>query len=338
MFRRKPPHPPVDPTADFWAWWSIAAERFEAAIESGDYGTLTGEMSERVHAIDDGLEWEFSKGDTSMHILCVTSAGNPELRAVATRWRLSAPPPSTTWEYRSVRSADPAALTSRVDYGGHIAALGDTRFRIHVDDDRQEVDLVVFHPVFAAMTDSARGQLMFLIVDWMLGEEGVERWVGAIEWTLTEPDEALPADALVEITDSLASRHSEPEWVLMRGTSPDAAPVMVTAMRPLKPVDYPLLDLHCAIRHSFESQTDEGFPQQAALDQLREFEHALEGVSPEYTRLAALVTSAGVRTFHIYCDSQSPARSEIDTWLGTANRVEVEWSMDPAWDAVRSFR
>jgi hypothetical protein len=53
--------------------------------------------------------------------------------------------------------------------------VAELRFGLHVDDGRDVIGTVVFHPAFAQMPPGARGQVGFLALDWALGEDGVTR-------------------------------------------------------------------------------------------------------------------------------------------------------------------
>src|SRR5688572_19683652 len=107
-----------DPIGDFWAWWAGARPKVEAAIAAREVGGLVDEFSTHVVAIHPDLEWELSKGQVAEHVLVVTSAGNPELRSLAERWRLAGPEPDATFEYASARAPDPGALDKRLVFDG----------------------------------------------------------------------------------------------------------------------------------------------------------------------------------------------------------------------------
>jgi hypothetical protein len=61
MFRRRRAKDPSSATSDFWRWWTSARQRIASAIESGNAASLAGEISGRVAAIHEDLQWELAK-------------------------------------------------------------------------------------------------------------------------------------------------------------------------------------------------------------------------------------------------------------------------------------
>lgn len=339
MFGRKK-HVAVDPVAAFWSWWTTGRERVEQAIATGDYGTLTGEVSALVAAIDPGLEWEFSKGRHARHLLCVTPAGKAELRARTERWRLAGPPPDAMWEYAGARQPDPDVLGNVLNFGGVDVALAQLRFGVELDEERQLAHVVVHHPAFASMPEQAQHQVAFLSLDWMLGEDGVERWIGGVEVSIASPPSSIEAGALAGVIAALQQRHPEPTWALMQGQAPDGGPIIATMRRPLKAVEFPLFDLGGSIELEFAERSAEGFPAGGALDQLRAFEDGLlAGTSEQVLLVAGHATRAGTRTIYVYCDSQGPGPTIVaefvaDYWPS----ARVTWRLDPAWETIRPYQ
>jgi hypothetical protein len=329
--------PSSNPVGEFWAWWETAASRFDAAFSDGQLGSLVDEMNHHVHSINDGLEWEFGAGTLAKHALCVTAAGNSTLRSTAERWRLAAPQATQTWEYRSARSPDINVVGSTVAICGQDVAIDETRFAINADEERQVVDVIVHNPAFANMSEDAQLQLTFLVVDWLLGEDSVERWVGTIEPSVVNPSDSLPIDSLSEVVANLAQRHSEPTYAILQGTDSSGHPILVTTRRPLKRVEYPLFDLHGAIDHPYAEQTSVGLPGPSALDQVRKFEAHMQEFLGDRAILAAVVTVNGHRTFHIYCDSESDTSASVDHWLKSFPQVRVTWAIDHSWEATEAF-
>jgi len=56
-----------------------------------------------------------------------------------------------------------------------------------LDEHRLSYDVVVHHPEFVQMQESQRQQFVFLVLDWALGEDDVERWVGGVEAAVDAP-------------------------------------------------------------------------------------------------------------------------------------------------------
>lgn len=223
----------------FWRWWvSEGRPLADQAIQGDGLGNFADEISAQVTRIHPDMEWETAAGRTAQHALIITSGGISDRRSLAERCFRAAPPADATWEYHPARQPDPEALRSRLDLGGSELDLSLTRVGLTLDAERQKADVSVFHPGFATIPEQARGQATFLLLDWLLGEDGVERWLGAIEAVTVCPADALPAEALPETVLALAARTGDDQWALLEGQR-DGKSVLVSAMRPMKWIDNP---------------------------------------------------------------------------------------------------
>ncbi len=329
----------LSPIAEFWLWWLKTGERaFSKAIATGQYGNLPNEISAKVRAIHPELEWETSKGVSSQHSLGVTAAGVAELRPLAERWLRAGPPASSTWEYSAARRRDPEVLSSVLEFAGVTVDLGLARFGIRIDTERQLIDVSVFHPAFLSLGDSSARQVTYLLLDWLLGEDDVERWIGGIETVLSEPKDAVPPDALLSEVVALAKRPVAPSWILAESTTSAGNRLLVTALRPLRWIDHPLLDLHTEIRLPFPYPREDGLPTSEALEMLREYEDGVARALGDRGLLVAIETFEGQRVFHLYSDSEDQnARDILDRFGGDDGATKTH-TFDPSWKLVRPFR
>jgi hypothetical protein len=327
------------PIEAFWKWW-VAAGRAsaEAGIAGGGFGGFINEITERAKRIHPDLAWELSPGRHADHALVVTAAGVAALRRVAERWYQQAPVADATWEYHPARQADPAALANMLEFEGQKVNLKDLTFDLTIDNDRDVIDVVVIHPVFEKMSAEACGSLGFLVLDWALGEDGVTRWIRGFQTSAGASSTGIPAEGLIETVEALAGRAGsagEPRWRLMAWEH-DGVVVMATAAVPAKWVDHPLLDRHITITLPFADQNSAGLPGPDALDQLRGLEDDLTVRLPPTALLVAHETTRGVRTLHLYGDSDDPhlddiVRSATSGWPGGT----ISSSQDPGWHAIR---
>ncbi|MBO0870199.1 MAG: DUF695 domain-containing protein [Micromonosporaceae bacterium] len=325
--------------AGFWHWWPGARGRIEAAINSGEWGDLPDEVGNRIAAIHPDLQWEFTRGGTASHALIVTAAGVPELRAAAARWHAAAPAADRTWEYHRTRQPDPAFRTVMLNLAGHEIRLQDTRFAFLLDPDRCEIDVVCHHPVFAEAPEEVQRQVPFLVLDWLLGEEAVELWIGGVAPQRTLPDDALPPQALAEQVAQLAAEYAKPVWALVTARDREGYPMLATIVRPLKSARWPRFDTHLAICLPYQ-QNSTGLPTDDALRELRAFEDRLTATLGSDGELVAHESHRGRRTLHVYADDESAIPQLVQraaaTWPGRNATVSRE--RDPAFTAVAHLR
>ena len=325
------------PIEAFWNWWlANGRASAEAGIAGGGFGGFINEITERAKRIHPELSWELARGRHAEHALIVTAAGVPALRREAERWYQQAPVVDAVWEYHPARQADPEALANMLEFEGRKVKLKDLAFDLKIDNDRDVIDVVVIHPVFGTMSAQACGSLGFLVLDWALGEDGVTRWIRGFETSGTTSSTGIPADGLIETVEALAARAGQSRWTL-RAWERDGAVVMAMVAVPAKWVDHPLLDQHIAVTLPFADQSViNGLPGPDALDQLRALEDDLTARLLPTALLVAHETSGGIRTLHLYGDSDDPhlldiARSITSGWPGGA----VSSSPDPGWRAIR---
>jgi len=324
------------PVEDFWGWWASAGRAAaEAGIGGAGFEGFTGEMTTRVQAMHPDLAWELAPGERAEHALVVTAAGVPALRRLAERWYQHAPAAGAVWEYHPARQASPSSLGAVLELGGQMLRLAELTFDLHVDNDRDLINTVVFHPLFATMPSDARYQVGFLALDWALGEDGVTRWVGGVDTTDTRPSAGVAADGLIETVEALAGRAGWPRWVLLHGER-EGAVIHASLCVPAKWVDHPLMDLHLTVALPFAGQTPQGLPGPSSLDLLRALEDELTDRLEPRALLVAHETTCGVRTLHLYADSDAPdlpeqVRDAVAGWPGAS----VNSNLDAGWRAIR---
>lgn len=312
--------------SEFWAWWRDARAGVAAAFDSGDTDTpLTRELLERGAQL--GLDIECCPGRRARHAVCASCNGEAALRKTAYKWWQHAPATDEAFEYHPARIADPGALDAELELGGTVLALRDLRIAFERDEDRAELDVVVWHPALAGLDGGAGATVTFLALDWLLGEEDVERWIGRVETADEVPPGALAPDALVAAVGELRATAPDEHWAMMEGAGPGGTHVLVAAARPLKPVDHPLLDTLVEVTIPFDAD---------AVDDAIEFEDALCEAAGGGGFLAAHVTESGERRFLMYCDADGDVAQRVRSFA--TGQAEVDVSHDPGWDAVQPFR
>jgi Family of unknown function (DUF695) len=325
--------------AAFWQWWTSAAEGVTRDLDSGGVDHLPGLVAPRVAAVHRNLEWEFVPGRSARHALVVSSGGEPELRSVTERWRRAGPPDDETWEFRPARQADPAGLRATIMIAERAVDLSPTLIQAHADDRRCLLDVGVFHPSLPDLPESARGQLVFLVLDWALGEDDVERWIGDVHPLPAPPLDAIPAAMLYAVVDQLRERWTGDRWALIEGEH-GGTRLLASVRHPLHRVDYPLLDEHVGVRLTYEDITASGMPGENGMDDLRSFEEMLVSRLGSSAELVAHETTSGERVLHLYGDVTNSVVPLIEAVLPgyQGGRASVTSWHDPAWRAVDHLR
>lgn len=325
--------------AAFWEWWPAVRPRIEAAIAGGEWQDLHPTLAERVTAIHTDLQWEVAKGHRARHALIVSPGGHADLRAYAVRWLDAAPAADDVFEYHAARQPDPDGVsgsTMRIEDAD--LALADLRYGFVVDPDRDQADVTVYHPAFPDLPESVRGQVSFLSLDWLLGEDGVERWIGRVEHGGAPPADAQPGAQLRAAVERLAAEEKEDVWALMSGET-DGWPILACAQQPLVPVRFPRFDTHLAVTLPYAATNDGGLPVETSLKALRHTEDAVTELLHEAGAgtLLAHETSRGERTLHYYVDSTAGVAGRVRDLIGdwAEGRPGVRETYDPGLRNVR---
>jgi hypothetical protein len=322
----------------FWPWWAGARDAVASGIEGGGIpDALVSELSARVAAVHPDLEWELTPGTSSRHTLVVSAAGVAELRPAAYRWLLGAPPPDEVWEYADARSA------SWDDDGGMVFAdvevpLGQTTVTV-TPGHLGRLDVTLHHPAFAALGDH-RQQVKYLLLDWLVGEDAVEQWIGAIEADDALRRGARPACELPDLLAAHVAEQPEDGWALLSGGSPEQ-PVIASVRSPQPRFKDLLREHHLAVRVPYVTANPGGLPVEGSLDALRALEEVLEPVV-ERTQgvLVGHETAACERLFHVYCRAPEVLEEALQPTLRAwpEGRVAVHAVHDPGWQAVAHLR
>lgn len=323
----------------FWRWWSVAgAGLITAAVMTGVYGDLPEVIGAMVMAIHPELRWETGPGARSRHRLCVSGGGDARLRVLAERWRRAAPPPTETWEFAAARQAQPDMPDTTLEGLEHPVDLGLARIAVDWDERRALAELTVFHPAFPKMGTTECRHAACLLVDWLLGEDDVQRWVGAINVSRSDPRDSQPATIVTEFIREVAARNPEPRWTMREARTSSRQRVIVCTLRPLRWVDHPLLDLHTAVRISYRRSVGDGLPDGEALMGLLHLERELESAVGARGMLVSSETSNGLRVLHYYSDSEDQnGRDGFDRFARSRGDVRVDHAYDPGWARVRKF-
>lgn len=197
--------------ADFWSWWANGGHDQAAALFDStertpqDLDAFGKAVSRKIDPL--GLAFETGPGRVARHVLVLTAAGDPDLRDLAQRWLAAAPAPDDAFEYAAYRQAVPDPSGTTLRYGDTDVDLASMTVVPQVDG--RVVHVSVGHPAFADAPDEVRGQVTFLFLDALLGEEAVEEGIGAVTWTAHPTPGAVPMLGLPAIV--AAARAGLPE-------------------------------------------------------------------------------------------------------------------------------
>lgn len=324
---------------EFWKFWATVKDEIARGFSEGGLSEpLIAAIGEQVNRIDPALDWEFGPGRESQHHLCLSAKGDPVLRVVAERWRHLAPEADATWEYYASRQPHPAGgLNLEID--GHVVALDEIVVGVELDDAREVLHVTLHHPLFAEIADDElRFRIGFIGLDTLLGEDDVERWIGAIDASESAPENGIPLPALRDAVRALAEQATGDKWVILQGEI-EGQPIFVSKNAALKRINHLLHDTHVEIDIPLLSPTEAGLTTAEEAEQLDAMEDALFTALGEDAVYVARETFGGRRRMHLHVMEAGPAASSIERWRSrnAEREIGVQVAMDPRWEILERW-
>lgn len=320
---------------DFWTWWADARDHILEHIHDGHGADWIEPLSERVAAIDSGLQWEFGPGRVAEHHLAVTAAGDPRLRVKAEQWRAMGPGADARIEFHCARqrmAADPmGACLSFGELEVDFALLG---VEVEVDDTEQRFHLVCRHPALEQVDSEHHLRILLVLLDNLLGEDALETWVGRITSGEGPPEgEELSVLELRGLLDGVAQRWPEHNYVIARAVDPDTElPLIYMGISSAKYLRAPLFDTLGVARLPYVVGL-EGMPTPEEKARVDAFDQVVEDQLQGQVQVMCRRTGAGERVvWMVLLGESGPGRMALEG-LADAHpgHVELTFTWDPGW-------
>lgn len=321
--------------ARFWGFWRDHRDEIEQAIDAGTLMNWVEPLGAHVKAIDADLDWELGKGLSAAHYLCLSAKGDVIKRAVTERWLAAAPDADATFEYHAARPGGGYQPGQSIRIGDLDLAFADFRFALERDEPRRRLHVAAWHPRFAGAPEDLVVTATFICLDAVLGEDAVERWLGAIEVAEGASAEATDFPGLVAAVE--AATRLEDGFSLLQGQEPDGSPIFVVARLGLKRLDHLAFDRHLEVTIPLAAPTPQGLPSEAEGERLEAAEDTLVARLGDGCVYIGRETSQGRRRLHFHV-AEGPAHALAKAWASDQPwPVELGYRLDPAWDILHRW-
>ena len=315
-----------DEIAAFWKEWPALRGLLEDELDRGEYGDGTDQLTELTEAIDPGLEWDLMPGRGARHGLCLSAASDPALRPLTEQWVRAAPDPDGVWEYHPARiPVPPVALA----VGNLRIHPSDVVVVAETDSSREELNVTIGHPDFGLLDEVLQLQVVFRLLDDLLGEDRMEAWIGSVDVVPHPMSWGVPLLDLADEVERLAGAATGQKWEFIEEEDEDLGDSRLFINRALKRLDH--LDLDFVVTVSIEVPS---------------FDRVL--VREVEKDLAATLGAGGVIYAHrvfddftvLYAYAGEEAGGEVrqlaDRWSPRVYEVMVE--PDSGWDTYEEMR
>jgi Family of unknown function (DUF695) len=315
----------------FWAWWGTARDRVAAAIDRQTLSKhITQEITNVVDSMHPSLIWELGPGRSSRHALTLTPEGDLSIRRLTAAWLRSAPPPDEAWEYHAARQPAP---DRDLEIGGHEFASSDFRIAYEYDEGHERFHVALHHPAFDGIREEVRRQVTFLALDQFLGEDEVERWLGAVDVGPGMPTEAVTLDEFKAEVERRRAQATGHRFSLGHGLDERGSTAVVMFNTALKQIDNLDHVFHLAVYFRIHEPRPDGLPSAEEAEQLNEVEDRLLELLGDNALHIGRLTLAARREVHLYVRDPEAAEQSLAEWRTHADAWGVNHAIrpDPAW-------
>lgn len=186
----------------FWERWFELVPVVSAALGDGEPHRVEGELGELVSGLHPDLVFSLEEGHLAMYALVITGQEDPRLRPYTDAWIKAAPPADMVWEFHDSVPPVPDPTEVVVNLGEVKMRLGD--YRIVAQVDGEVVDVAVYHPALAELTEQQRQTMTFLPLDVTLGERLAGERLRRVETAQLEPEGTISLLELRSLVRTLA--------------------------------------------------------------------------------------------------------------------------------------
>ncbi|MDX8055970.1 hypothetical protein SK571_41895 [Lentzea sp. BCCO 10_0798] len=188
----------------FWQRWFELVPVVSAALGDGEPHRVEDELKNLVSGLHPDLVFSLEQGHMAMYALVITGQEDPRLRPYTDAWINAAPPSDMVWEFHDSVPPVPDPTEVIVNLGQVRMRLGDYRVVAQVDGD--VVDVAVYHPALAGLSDQHRQTMTFLPLDVTLGERLAGERLRRVETAELEPQGTISLLELRSLVRELAGQ------------------------------------------------------------------------------------------------------------------------------------
>lgn len=165
------------------AWWLAFQEKkddISALFTRKAQWDLPGWMEEHLQSIDSAIMWEFGPGvQGGRHRLVITPESRKDLRPLV-RSILEKAPAIEGWEFYEYRLPEKLSQATLSVEGRTGINIADFKFRASLDE-LHRIDIQFTSPQVKNQDDEEAINAAIVTLESLLGEERLDKWIGAIE-------------------------------------------------------------------------------------------------------------------------------------------------------------
>jgi len=207
FFKKAPEETYKSNVKDFWIWFEQNAPRLKETIDRGECSSLARETSEAINKMIPHIGWCYGPGeDDGSHALTLSPEGDRNHQFLAEYWIKQAPK-IKHWNFYSAKEGGDLAASHTINVGERDYSPEEIWVTPVINEQQEVIDITIWHPHFDELEDNGPLRITFIFLDELLGEYGVENWIGVIETKKDKFSESIPLMELAEYIESVKKTH-----------------------------------------------------------------------------------------------------------------------------------
>lgn len=212
FWKKKPKQTFRQRVEEFWDWFPTVAPGYRQQLIDQCSSEVVADAGKTLDKLLPGICWGFGIEDADQGRVTfnLTGEGNIAKQLLAEHW-LSAQVAIPGWTFFGSRQpSSPETLKNMgIQIGGEQGVEADTfLLRTTVDEEREKVDIAVWHPAYDQLGEEHHLPILFIFLDEALGEFGTQLWLGDITIDQTVTDgETRSLTELPKFIESIQQYH-----------------------------------------------------------------------------------------------------------------------------------
>ena len=161
----------------FWRWFSDHHRNIEAALDRDNTAELTRQMNAQIDKLSSEIAWEIGPGLVKPYMLVFPTAGGDESK-VAVGELVKAT--DEGWEFHAARPTRPFPPEIQLPEHGLAIQTIAWQFVLEPAANSDRFNLHVLNDKLAGLDERTALSAVFILLDTVLGEDMVERWIGDV--------------------------------------------------------------------------------------------------------------------------------------------------------------
>jgi hypothetical protein len=177
---------------EFWAWLVYNHLAIETLLINRQFDVVENLISENLDSINPEISWEIGLVNNEVE-LTLSAEGNEAVGKVLGEMFADCPSIPKWKLYRYKQPKKISSLSRIIASQGYQIDLEKVDVQVALNSLTSKVDVILISLDFNKISSKRLFELSFLILDGILGEEMVEKWIGSINTSIAQDNNTVVA-------------------------------------------------------------------------------------------------------------------------------------------------